>query len=809
MSGKTKVLTSKVAYLIINHHVSPENIIVTTFTKKAANEMKERLASMLKHSGVSLNRLLIGTFHSICVKILKRHGSKIGLGNFSIGSDRDIIDLLKPILGKRKSQTNYHGIYKEGENPKEYSDPKNVKKVRNQISTLKSKGLSSLDYKNDENHDPDLCDIYQELEASMKELNILDFDDLLVHTTQLLSNYKVLKNIRYVLIDEFQDTNTIQLQLMREFGRQNTQFPDRITVVGDPDQSIYAFRDAVSQNFSLMRNFYSTTKTIILKENYRSVQDILNFGEEFMKKEKGRLTKTLNSQYAATFKPVYHKALDFVSESQYIVDEINTLKRLPNLFKYSDFSILVRASFLTRELEKALVSSKIPYTILKGRAFWERKEVTLILDFLRVIVNKNDRTAILRTFDSISKGVGSSTLEKINTLMKQQFRINRYDAFNVLNKVADSRLKIDRATGAFFLSLKEYLSVILHLEQMYLQDTRSNNNLVKIFDMLMELEVFKKLVEDSNEKKENLEEVKSQLSKFVPQEEDLSLDDGSLFISDQDPTILQNFLTSVDLYLTDSSDNNDAGDGKVVISTIHSAKGLEWPVVFVPAVRDGIIPMRQALNEENGEDEERRVFYVASTRSKLLLYILHSPSHDSGESAFMKGLQALGRTVKSQEAFQNVSRLTNLFKMQITEPPNINLLTNLIGYFKELEKKRIVDGKKSDELKLYTNLKSRAISNDLLAIPTVENRTRFAPKQYNVTSSSIMEASSAVHPNPSKRPTLRKPIANILSKKIDSKIRLPQDPVKITVDAATSKKNSVPQMVKRRKVLGMTRRRPT
>lgn len=707
--GKTKVLTSRVAYLLLHHRMPPETIIVTTFTKKAANEMKERLKDMLGGHHITADRLLIGTFHSICVKILKRHGSLIGWKKFDVAAERDVEDILDSIRIEGKTLKELRKVEQEQTaNPSSQS-------FRARISSLKSKGLFVEDYLGQrEGMDPTLAQIYEAYDAKMKDMKLLDFDDLLLYSHRLLSGHKVLTRLRHVLIDEFQDTNALQLKLMHAMSSQNPREPHNVTVVGDPDQSIYGFRDAEALNFQIMRGeiYHNESLQIVkLSENYRSTQSVLNISETLMTQQADRTLKNLRSQWTHSIPPVLIKAGDMEQEAKFIAHEIKQLRSLPGApYRYTDMVILLRAAYLSREIERALSQLKIPYSIVKGRAFWERREVTATMDFLRVVNNTNDRVALLRSFKLTSSGIGAASLEKIGQLMEHNYQLNGEIAMTVLRRLKSRNLKIPRVSLAKLEgSIAEYLHVVDSCLKLLKNEGDTLDTALKIFDTITRSKLFSDSIinvdDNSEEKEENVQEVRNFLRDFKNEELDTSLTDADnepldpeQVLNAEKDSLLSNFITSVDLYLTESITEDDGIIDKVSISTIHAAKGLEWPIGFVPGLREECFPSKRTVEADDKAtalsgttvtknlDEDRRVLYVALTRAKHFLYL----SSPGAPSRFLSDPVCSLTAHISQHIFRDEFKLELLYAeiLHVTVPEK-KVLREVVKKYQESYQKEI------------------------------------------------------------------------------------------------------------------------
>lgn len=677
-TGKTKVLTSKIVYLLIEQKIPPENILVTTFTKNAANEMIDRIESLLTPgSKVDPKKLIIGTFHSICVRILRKYGTLIGLTNFRIADTKDSNAVLKTCLQK---MTN------ENEELKSAILEKDFKQYRQIISNLKSKLKIPIDKKNQSIFDR----VFWEYQERLRILNLLDFDDLLLLTHELLEKFPhILNFLQCILVDEFQDTSNLQLELLYKLAS-NTAY-DGITVVGDPDQGIYGFRNAIPQNFEYMKDHYGqNTRIFYLNENYRSTTDILDFSNDIMKNDKSRFvpSKKLRSQLKLSFKPVLRNFKDEKAESQFISNEILYLTNcLPGtIYHFLDIAVLIRSSSQSRRIEEAFISLKIPYIINKGISFWERKEVSTIMDYLRVIVSDMDILAISRTINYPPRGVGDKTLTNIENLINSR-KTSHFDTIKDCSKG-----RVLGISKNVMVSIKFYTELIEDARKVLNSDSYDTDNLngdefdssklinvscsekkvIACFDFIVKqcgIEAYIKHSEKDESKSEdrikNIVEVRNELISFVLNDK-VAIDfpdfirTESTFAYNIDSKTSQNendgstksldilikFIESVDLYAIKQeklnySNVNDSNDkfrprGKVTISTIHSSKGLEWPVVYLPTLNDGSLPSNMSIKQSmvqaslknfkasNPIDEERRIFYVAITRAKELLLLSHT-----------------------------------------------------------------------------------------------------------------------------------------------------------------------------------------
>ncbi|KAK6205371.1 uncharacterized protein RJT21DRAFT_15443 [Scheffersomyces amazonensis] len=697
-TGKTKVLTSRVAYLLLHEGISPQHIIVTTFTKKAAAEMIERLETLLEGQAVDLSKLLIGTFHSICFRIIKMYGKKIGIADYNIADERDSNQLLKEIVDTlNRGDLDLLASMPEEEkvplqNPKDQKY--DIKKIKRQISKLKSSGLSYENYHKVGDSSRVLALFYGKYQTRLQEHLLLDFDDCLLRCLELISHYPVLNFIEHVLVDEFQDSNEIQLQLMYNFARghpTNPKYQNNVTIVGDPDQSIYGFRDAQAINFEKMNDYYKlkygkSCKAIHLIENYRSTSDILSLSETVMRQQQKRIQKTLNSQLTTSFKPVYKNLKSSDEEASWISYHIQHILALPESpFKCSDIAILVRAAYQTRSIENELVRRRIPYVMVRGRAFWERPEVVAIIDYLRIIAHDNDRVAFIRSLNFPKRGLGEKTLESISSVAAREAATTGISIHDTLKGLVSGEIKGVKLTTKNKPTLTTFLTFLeesrkmmdeideyLSIEKVSLD--KRQDMLSKFFKFVVARSGLSKEYEEQENQTLNMMEVEKQFCSFIPQEMEMPLYIGGTEedITSVNQSYLSRFIESIGLYETETATSvEDKAKGKVSISTIHGSKGLEWPIVFVPGLSEGLLPASFAISSggEEAIDEERRCFYVATTRARALLYL--SSYTTSGGGFYGRSIDKVSRFIDklnnnkmikdTQEAFNDWQSLVKLY----------------------------------------------------------------------------------------------------------------------------------------------------
>ena len=580
-TGKTKVLTTRLAYILQNMQANPWNCLVVTFTNRAANEMKERVQNLI---GDMVNSVWLGTFHGICVKILRAHADMVGLtSNFTILSEDDQKRLIKQIMEA------------DGIDEKKYTPQSLVEK----ISRLKDKGISiekaTMEYKSNV-----LLEIYKKYQLRLHELNCVDFGDILLYTLNILSSDKEVlesyqKKFKYIMVDEYQDTNVTQYLLLRLLSQQSRN----LCCVGDDDQSIYSWRGAEIENIMRFQKDFPDAKIIRLERNYRSTANILRAASSLITHNSTRLGKTLKvaeNSPAMQCENEKIKMLRMASgseEAQWVADEIKKLCR--NGYTYSDIAILVRTAAQTRAFEEKFVSDSVPYQVIGGPKFYERAEIRDILAYFRVIVQPSDDLAFERIINKPARGIGAKTIEKLQQTAREK-QISMFNAVDYLLQQGGLTSKARSNLADLSAKFNEWRRMINAVEPADLAE--------QVMEESGYLEMLKN--DTSNEAEgrlENLNELRDVLRK-----------DKELYPS------LSEFLEHVSLVMENDSaiDNN-----KVMLITLHSAKGLEFSVVFLPGWEEGLFPHKKSLDEKSSGalEEERRLAYVAITRAKQKLYI--------------------------------------------------------------------------------------------------------------------------------------------------------------------------------------------
>lgn len=611
-SGKTHTLTSRVVCLIDNVGYQPQNVIVATFTVKAAREMRERIGKALGDGRV--NRMILGTFHSIARRYLAAYGKHIGLDQkFSIADDGDSRAIINRICKRLQL-----GI-----------DPP---MARAWISKRKAKGLEWKPTQLRRKHSGEAAEgakafetCYREYQDHLERSNLLDYDDLLVRCVELLQKHPVcVSNVEAVLIDEYQDTNGIQYDLMRLLAQRN----NRITIVGDPDQSIYGWRSAEIGNLRRLFEDFPGTDQIALEENYRSSQSILDSALSVIQQDSKRFQKVLKPVHDKGSRPTLRKLKTSSEEARWIVSEIRRIQLMSGqMMGHGDVAILLRSAALSRQIESALGKAGIAYKMVGGFKFYERLEIKTLLDYLRVIHQPENNDALARIMNTPKRGVGDTTVKALVEEAEQSSQ----SLWTLLVKHCRgdraAKTKIQKA-GEQKIS-GELIRLVLDIQKKMKQPPNGcPYGLVDIIDEVLNRLNFERHLQDTYREREdheqrwaNVQEFRTLGADFIRElntemEDELPEIDGVEQTKDND--ILGKFLSNVSLASDAQKQGQDENAAAMVtISTIHAAKGLEWPVVFIPAAYIGSIP--HARSEDL--DEERRLLYVAMTRAKALLYI--------------------------------------------------------------------------------------------------------------------------------------------------------------------------------------------
>ena len=578
-SGKTKVLTHKIAYLMAEKYVKPWNILAITFTNKAANEMKQRAESLV---GGAVNDIWIGTFHSICVRILRKFIDRIGFDNsFIIFDTSDQKTVVKECLKELKVDD------------KLFSD----KSVLYEISNAKNEMLDPIQYSVKYNGDfrkETIAKIYNLYQEKLKENNAIDFDDIINFTIKILTeNNDVLEfytdKFRYVLVDEYQDTNKSQFTLVTLLASKY----GNITVVGDNDQGIYSFRGADITNILNFEKDFPGTQIIKLEQNYRCTGNILKAANAVIQNNPVKYEKQLWTENDEGRKPSIFSGDTEYDEASYIVSQINTLRR-EEYYKYSDFAVLYRMNSQSRAIEDILRRENVPYKIIGGLKFYERKEIKDIIAYLRLIFNPSDNLSLKRIINEPKRGVGKTSLDSVQEIADEN-NTSMYEVIKNADKYGLARV---------YANTREFITQI--------EDLRSKKEEIKISDLIKQ--TLKSTGYTQALKNENTIEAESRLQNL-----DEFLTVAIEFEEESANNTLAEFLEGITL--TTDLDNADTTEDSITLMTLHSAKGLEFPVVFLVGMEEGIFPGFQSIGEPQELEEERRLFYVGITRAKEFLYL--------------------------------------------------------------------------------------------------------------------------------------------------------------------------------------------
>ncbi len=637
-SGKTRALTYRIAHLITHYQVDPESILAVTFTNKAAREMKDRLERLfaqemaLKQHGQPFNslpeydqkrllsqvykkttkKLWIGTFHSLCARILRYDINKYQderkrkwERNFSIFDESDVQSLVKNIVLKQFN----------------LDDKKfNPRNVRYAISNAKNLGLSPEAYLKENSYAKGrvIAEVYNEYQTQLAANNALDFDDLILIPVRLFQqNESILgywhSQFKHILVDEYQDTNRIQYDLIQllttngEDRKSEWNWDNRsIFVVGDADQSIYSFRMA---DFTILLNFQSDfgdglpdedTRTMVkLEENYRSTETILQAANQLIENNSQRIDKILRPTRGEGEEIYCYKAEDERIEADFVVNKIQELVEINPELNWGDFALLYRVNAQSRPFEDNLIRNNIPYTIVGGFKFYDRQEIKDSLAYLRLIVNPFDTVSLLRVINSPRRGIGKTS---IDSLLKaaQELEIPLWE-------IISDETSVKTLAGRAAKSVNKFANMIKEL-----QEKLTKNSATELFDQVMELSGYvddlkQKGTEEADNRLENIYELYSAIAQYQEDSEDTSL---------------QGYLTNASL--ASDLDNLDEGQEKVSLMTLHSAKGLEFPIVFLVGLEQGTLPHIRSLNDPLSLEEERRLCYVGITRAQEQLFITHA-----------------------------------------------------------------------------------------------------------------------------------------------------------------------------------------
>ncbi|TFB14271.1 DNA helicase PcrA [Filobacillus milosensis] len=584
-SGKTRVLTHRIAYLLAEKDVAPYNVLAITFTNKAAREMKDRVERLV---GADAKNIIMSTFHSLCVRILRRDGDRIGLDrNFAIYDMTDQLTVVKESLRMNNVDS------------KQY-DPKTVlftiSGFKNQLKDPKEAKSEANNY-----YEEVIAQLYETYEAILRKNQAIDFDGLIMETFNLFKRVpEVLtfyqNRFQYIHVDEYQDTNQAQYQLVKMLASRYKN----LCVVGDSDQSIYKWRGADIYNILSFEEDYPNAKVILLEQNYRSTRVILDAANTVIKNNSSRKPKELWTDNPDGTKIRMFEAFDERQEARYVVDQIQEITE-DGKRDYKDFAVLYRTNAQSRAMEDVLMKSNIPYQIIGGTKFYDRKEIKDLLAYLRLIANPHDDISFMRVVNVPKRGVGKTSVQKLQ-MHAEMSDVSLFDAvlesdFSGISKKAVNQLHAFRELIEQWQKQQEFLGVTELVQEVL---TRSG----------YEEELKKDKSIEAQGRLENLDEFKTVTQQFEEASEDQSL------IA---------FLTDLAL-VSDLDNTDDETDNKVTLMTLHSAKGLEFPIVFLIGLEENIFPHSRSLFDDEEMEEERRLAYVGITRAEQLLYMTYASS---------------------------------------------------------------------------------------------------------------------------------------------------------------------------------------
>ena len=596
-SGKTRVLTRRIAYLMARRNVRPFEILAITFTNKAAGEMKNRVAELV---GPVAKSMWVSTFHSACVRILRQEAHRLGYtNNFTIYDSSDSQRLIALVAKDLNLD------------PKRYPP----RQFASTISNAKNELLGPADYLNStiNQYEQITADVYTLYQKRLGQANAMDFDDLIMKSVEALQRYpevkaKLRSRFRHILVDEYQDTNHAQYVLVKELvGKDEEGIPAaELCVVGDADQSIYGFRGATIRNILQFELDYSDAQTILLEQNYRSTQNILSAANAVIEQNQDRKAKNLWSESGPGASLVGYVAESEHDEAEFITGEI---KKLANegISKNGDTAIFYRTNAQSRVFEEVFMRSGLPYKVVGGVRFYERREIKDFIAYLKVLVNLEDEVSLRRIINVPKRGIGDRAIESIENVATSR----GISFWQALNTVANNSELGGRAT----LALTNFVSLIMALHVLVEANTKPSKILEAVLEqsgMLAELQASTDPQDES--RVENLEELVAVSMEY----EETSIDD----LPEGSEISLAGFLEQVSL-VADSDEIPEGEDhgGVITLMTLHTAKGLEFPTVFLTGMEDGIFPHSRTLGERDELEEERRLAYVGLTRAQERLYL--------------------------------------------------------------------------------------------------------------------------------------------------------------------------------------------
>ena len=686
-SGKTRVLTYKIAYLM-SKGVDAFNILALTFTNKAAREMKERISSMLDDN--ESKNLWIGTFHSVFAKILRIEADKLGYPtNFTIYDTQDSQKLVSSIISELnldKEIYKYKQIYSR------------ISSYKNSLITVKAYNSNNELIESDRQaRRPRLIDIYSEYVNRCFKSGAMDFDDLLLKTNELLSRFpevlsKYQNMFRYVLVDEYQDTNHSQYLIVKALS---DKFQN-ICVVGDDAQSIYGFRGANINNILNFQKDYDDVKLFKLEQNYRSTKNIVKAANSLIEKNQKRLEKVVWTDNDEGSKIKVNRLLTDGEEGRFVASSIFENKNSQQL-QNKDFAILYRTNAQSRAFEDSLRKRNIPYRVYGGLSFYQRKEIKDVLAYLRLIINENDEEAFKRVINFPARGIGQTTINKL-VVQANTLNVSLYSLCKELDRIEVNISRAIKLKVSNFINLIESFKISARTKNAFdiANEVVNSSGIIKTYSALTSIEDQAKI--------QNIEEMLNGIKDFVEIQKEIPESTGSI----------SEFLE--DVALATDLDKDDQDTNKVALMTIHLAKGLEFPIVYIVGLEENLFPSAMNLNSRNDLEEERRLFYVALTRAEKEAYLSYALSRyrwgkltDSEPSRFIDEIN---------EEYLDILTSINENKFK----PLIRSTSNNEPSFNKLRFKKVTAKPKGNFKKLLeTSNKSNLFDNKLVVGNIVEH----------------------------------------------------------------------------------------
>ena len=646
-SGKTRVLTYKIAHLM-NEGYDPWNILALTFTNKAAREMKERISRQV---GERARYLWMGTFHSIFSRILRIESQAIGFtSNFTIYDASDSKSLLKSIIKEMQLDDK---TYKPGSIQSRISNAKNHLVLPDAYASNPEVAKADMEAKV-----PATRDIYRRYWERCRQSDAMDFDDLLVYTYMLFRDHpdirqKYAMQFRYVLVDEYQDTNFAQHSIVLQLTKEN----QKVCVVGDDAQSIYSFRGANIENILKFTKIYQGAKLFKLEQNYRSTQTIVQAANSLIEKNREQIRKAVYSEKAKGEPIGVFNAYSDVEEGEIVANKIAQL-RLRQGYGYDDFAVLYRTNAQSRIFEEALRKRSIPYKIYGGLSFYQRKEIKDVISYFRLSVNPNDEEAFKRVINYPARGIGDTTLNKIVAAANE----NGVSLWKVLGEPLTYGLSINKGTHTKLQGFRELIETFMK-DAMEKDAYEVGSAIVRQSGIMNE--IYQDRTPENLSRQENIEELVNGMHDFCATRRE----EGNTHVS------LSDYLAEVSL-LTDQDGDKENDGAKVTLMTIHSAKGLEFKNVFVVGLEENLFPSQMSMDSMRGLEEERRLFYVAITRAEEHCYLSFAKSRFkfgktefSSPSRFLKDIDVCYLSLPQEERVaQRVDEGVSRFRSQPMAP---------------------------------------------------------------------------------------------------------------------------------------------